>query len=70
MLDRSADEFDRRRDHVAPVGDRGSTEHQHQFGAEREQFFDGGRKRTLVVRNAAFADDASAGRSETFLGDA
>ena len=57
MLDLAADLFERRRNHVAPVGDRGCSEHDHQFGAEPEQFLDRRGKRRLLVRHAAFGDD-------------
>ena len=64
MLDRAADLGDRGRDHVAPVGDRGRAEHDHQFGAEAEQFLDRFRQSGLVVRHAALGDDAGAGRRQ------
>ena len=51
---------DRRRNHVAPVGDRGSAEHDHQFRAETEQFLDRRRQRGLVMRHAALGDDGGA----------
>ena len=51
MLDRAADFGDRGRDHVAAVGDRGRAEHDHEFGAEAEQFLD--RRRQHQPRHAA-----------------
>ena len=40
MLDASADRFDRRRDHVAAVGDGGGAEHHDQFGAFFQHLID------------------------------
>ena len=64
MLDGAADARDRRRDHVAPVGDRGGAEHDHELRAETEQFLDRSLERRLVMRHAALGHDGGAGRRQ------
>jgi hypothetical protein len=65
MHDLAAGRLDRRRDHVAPVGDGRSAEHDHQLGAGFEHLVDGARERSLFVRHAALGNDAGAGRRDT-----
>ncbi len=67
MLNRAADMFDRGRDYIAPVGNGRCTEYQHQFSAQREQFFNCGRKCGFVMRHPAFGNDTRAGRRETLF---
>ena len=64
MLDDAADACDRRRNHVAPVGNRGRTEYDHELRAETKQFLDRGRQRRLIMRHAALGDDGGAGGSQ------
>ena len=67
MLDLAADRLDRRRDHVAAVGDGGSAEHHDQLGAFLEHLIDRLGDRALLVRHAALGDDAGAGRRQPRL---
>ena len=69
MLDRAADMLDCSRDHIAPVGNRGSPKYQHQFGAQGEQFFNSRRQCSLIMRDAALGNDVSTGWREALLGD-
>ena len=65
MLDRAADRFDRRRDHVAPVGDRRGAEHDDQLGAGSCSTSSIAlRERALLVRHAPLGDDGGAGRRD------
>ena len=64
---RAADRFDRRRDHVAPVGDGGGAEHDDQLGARLQHLVDRLRERVLLVRHAALGDDRGAGRRQPLL---
>ena len=69
MLDLAAHRLDRRRDHVAAVGDRGGAEHDDQLGAGLEHLVDGALERGRLVRHAALGDDLGAGRRQPRLGD-
>ena len=66
---RPADRVDRGRDHVAPVGDRGCAEHDHEFGALAQHLLDRLGERRLLVRHAPLGDDGGAGGREALLGD-
>ena len=70
MLDGAADAGDRRRNHVAPVGDRGRAEHDHEFRTKAEQFLDRGLQRRLVMRHATLGNDGGAGRRQPLRRDA
>ena len=67
VLDAPADRFNRRRDDVAPVGDRGGAEHNDQFGAGFQNLIHGLGDGALLVRHAALGDDAGAGRRQAIL---
>ena len=69
MLDATADRLDRGRNHVAPVGDCRSAEHDHQLGALPQHLVDRLGKRALLVRDAPLGDDGGAGGGEALLGD-
>ena len=55
---------ERRRDHVAPVRNRGRAEHDHKLRAETEQFAHRSLERRLIVRHAAFGHDGGPGRGQ------
>ena len=57
MLDAAADGFERRRDDVAAVGDRGGAEHDGQLGAGLEHLVERARERGALVRHAPLGDD-------------
>ena len=61
MLDLAADRLQRGRDHIAPVGDRRSAEHDGEFGAFLEHFIERARQRRAFVRHAPLGDDRRAG---------
>ena len=70
MLDLAADRLDRRRDHVAAVGDGGRAEHDHQLGALAQHLLQRLGERVLLVRHAALGDDGRAGGREPLGGHA
>ena len=57
------------RNNITAVGNRRSTEHDHQLSAGSEQFVDRLAKRRLIMRHAAFRDDLRAGRRYTLSHD-
>ncbi len=59
MLDAPADRLDRGRDHVAPVGNGGGAEHDHELGALAQHLVDRLGERACLVRHAALGDDAA-----------
>ncbi len=69
MLDAAADRLDRRRNDIAPVGDRRGAEDDDELGACFEHFVDRLGERALLVRHPALGDDPGAGRRETLLRD-
>ena len=69
MLDGAADRLDGRRNDVAPVRDRGSAEHDHQFHTARQHRIERSGERRGLVRDAAFRDDLGTGRREPVLRD-
>ena len=69
MLDAAADRFQRRRDHVAAVGNGGGAEYDGQFGAGLEHLVERASERRAVVRHAPFGDDRGAGRRQPIGGD-
>jgi len=70
MLDNTADVFKRRRNHVAPVGDRGGAEYDHEFGAEIEYLLDRGGQRGFFMRHPALGNDRGGGGRQPLGGDA
>ena len=69
MLDHAADILQRRRDHVAAVGDRGSAEHHHQFRTGFEHLVDRLGERRALMRHAPLGDDRGAGGRQPVGGD-
>ena len=61
--------LDRRRDDVAPVGDGGSAEHDHQLGTGFEHLIDRRGQRRRCVWHAPLGDDGRAGRRNAGGGD-
>ena len=69
MLDRAADVLKRRRDDIAPVGDRGGAEYDGELSTGFEHFVERLGERRAIMRYAPFGDDRGAGGRQPLGGD-
>ncbi len=69
MLDAAADRLDRRRDHIAPVGDGRSSKDEDELGAGLQHIINGTGECLLVVGDALLGNDRGAGGRQALGSD-